>query len=138
MSNEQLLAAAGNLSEDIGRLDKKVGILVDRDRRRRVQFIILAISVVLDLLLSAGFFYALDRTSQAQNNLKRNSATLYQNCLDDNAKAKEEIGLWTGITHLSASDPNKKPTDPKVLAEFNQLLAHTFVIKDCSKVGTAR
>lgn len=92
----------------------------------------LAISVVLDLLLSVGFFVALHRTNEAQAALSKVNAAAKTQCLTNNDQATKQHQLWNGLLSLPSSG---SPPDPTILAAFNKLLDETFAQADCSKAG---
>ena len=83
--NLRLLDVAKDLDVTAENLSDDVKAIKQDERKRKFQFSILALSVVLDLLLSGGFFYALHTTSDAQNKI---SGQLYANCQSTNEEHK--------------------------------------------------
>lgn len=128
--NARLLDVAKDLDVTAENLSDDVKTIKQDEKKRRIQFAILAFSVVLDLLLSGGFFYALNATSDSQDKI---SNTLYSNCQDTNAEHTRQLQLWDGIINLPKT-PGTPETPKETLDAFNKLLAQTFPIKDCSTI----
>lgn len=130
MNDERLLEVAKDLNVSVKSLTDEVKLVKKNELKRKIQYIILAFSVVLDLVLSGGFFYALHLSSDSQNKI---SGTLYANCQDTNAEHRRQLQLWNGIVNLPKV-PGTPETPQSTLDQFNKLLAETFTIKDCSKL----
>lgn len=131
---DRMSSSVDLMSGNIEQLSKAV-------RRSRIQLVVLAVSVMLDLMLSIGFFYALHGTNEAEHQTnelvaqiaKNNSAT-QQRCLAFNESNTRELELWTGLLALPKA-PGTPPTDPATLDAFNKLLGQTFYQIDCSAIG---
>jgi hypothetical protein len=132
-NNQEVIAAADRLAVEVGNLGDQVGVLIKTDKRRAVQFVALAVSVVLDLLLSAGFYYALRTTHDAQERIEKNSATLYTNCVTLNEQRQRERKLWEGLITLPKAK-GQPENDPKTIEAFMGLLDKAYPIEDCAKL----
>lgn len=128
--NARILDVAESLNTNAEKLNDSVKVVKQDEVKRKVQFIILAISVVLDLALSGGFFYGLHVNSDSQNKI---SNTLYTNCQSVNDEHRRQLQLWDGLINLPKT-PGTPETPKSTLDAFNKLLSETFTIKDCSNL----
>ena len=103
-----LEAAFQSVAAKMGDLSEAISGLVATIRRDRRITRVLIVSVVLDLLLSAGFFFLLHRTNHttsvahaaavaAQTQSEANQSVLMTTCQASNETRAEAVTLWTAL-----------------------------------------
>jgi hypothetical protein len=130
------VARAASLEQAMNALGAKIGALVQYGRRNRHLIILLAISIVFDLILSValgvvavGAHNASDRATVATSGVKAN-------CQTGNTVRAEEVQLWDyiiGVSNSQPPPPGRTPEQQKqIVDQFLDHLHTIFAPRDCN------
>jgi hypothetical protein len=119
------IRTAQDLTGALRGMADQLGALNDRLRRTRHVVWGLVISLVLDLLLTAGFAAV---AVQARNTQQSGLAL----CESSNHARAQQISLWGYV--LSLGGPPKTAAQRKVIAEFEAHLHKIYAPRDCSHI----
>lgn len=122
--------AALNKELEENPIDVQVEALARADKRQSRQVVVLAITVVFDVLLTIGFGYITVRTHQLANQSENNRVALTRNCETANDSRKNNRALWDYI--LAIPTPDAPTVDQqKNRTDFKAFVDKTFASRDC-------
>lgn len=122
--------AALNKELEENPIDVQVEALARADKRQARQVVILAVTVVFDVLLTIGFGYITLRTHELANQAENNRVALTRNCETANDSRKNNRALWDYI--LAIPTPNAPTVDQqKNRTDFKAFVDKTFAPRDC-------
>lgn len=107
-------------------LGDAVASLFKEARRAKRRQLILAISIALDLILTAGFFVVYKQANT-------NHQIIVNDCYSRNESRANNKQLWD---YLFALPPEKPPTatEQAQIDKFRDFVNETFAPKDCTKI----
>lgn len=114
-------------------LTKAVEILIKDAKKRRRQVTILTISVILDIILTAGISYLSIRTHDLASKAESNHEAVVRSCYNSNEARANNSTLWD---YLLAAQP-KKPLsqeEMKFRDDFVKLKEETFKPRPCNEI----
>lgn len=115
---------------EVNPIDEQIATLTAADSRRRGQVRLLAISLVLDLLLTIGFGFVTVRTNRLANQAENNRDSILRNCITANESRANNKKLWDYLFVQTASNP-RTPQQAEAIAEFRDFVNETFAPRDC-------
>lgn len=120
-------------------IDDSISVLVRDAKRRRRQIIALAISLVVDCLLTIGFGFLAIQARDTANEVQKNQASIISSCQVGNEFRKTEASLWEHIIAIQPVDqgqltPAQQAQRDKTIADFQQYLKTTFAPRDCNNI----
>jgi hypothetical protein len=126
----KLANAVDRLNEDMSEQVVALSNVIKRDRRR---LIVLAVSVVLDIVLSiAVAFFAFTATS-AKSTAEQNRHDARVTCQATNEARVQQIQLWDFVLNLSASGM-QTPAEKARAQQFRAYVARVFAPRDCGQL----
>lgn len=114
-------------------LPKAVETLIKDAKRGRRRFVLLAITVVFDVLLTFGFGYITIRTHNLASQAESNSAAIVRSCEVGNESRANNKKLWEYILGLPPTSAPSVERDQRI-AEFKAFVDKTFAQRDCSNL----
>lgn len=113
-------------------IDEQIASLTRADLSRKRQVRWLAISLILDVLLTIGFGYTTIRANNAASKAESSTHAIIRNCETSNEARANNKKLWDYIINLPPTQP---PTSEqqKRIADFKKFIDMTFAPRDCSK-----
>jgi len=113
-------------------IDEQILALARSDKSRKRQIRWLAVSLMLDVLLTIGFGFNAIRANNAANKAETIESAIVARCEATNeARAKNEK-LWDYLVEQSEKQP-RTPEQQKFRDEFITLKNETFAPSDCNK-----
>lgn len=114
-------------------LPKAVTILIKDAKKRKRNEKILAVSVILDILLTIGFGFITIRTHRLAVQAETNRNSIVRTCQSSNeARANNKL-LWDHIIDIT-NKPPASPEETKGRIDFKAFIDKTFEQRDCSKL----
>lgn len=110
--------------------EEAIQVLVKDAHRRKRQVRILAVSVVLNILLTAGFGFLTYKTNQIASLAQSNQDAVVANCEVANESRKNQRELWAYVISLTPSQPRTEEETTRVDA-FQEFVNKTFAERDC-------
>lgn len=134
------IRAAERLEQSVDGLREEIGTLRDLGQRNRRLIWGLAVSLILDVLLSVAVAVvavkstdAADRATEATSLANRNRQTQVATCLASNDTRAANIQLWNYVLDLAAKgNPNPTPQQTERIKQFKTYLAEVFAPRDCN------
>lgn len=128
----------GALRDELAGLRTDIAAYAAKSRRDRRIVRTLAVSVVFDIVLSAGLYVGLRKADNAAREAGRASSTNVVNCVSGNESRRIQAELWNTV--LQFPPPAGETAEAKTqreaqTARFKDYIAKAFEQKDCSKVG---
>lgn len=142
----EVAAVAGNLdllTRGLGKFVTQEEINDEQERTNKRQTRVLkalAVSVLLDVLLSLGLGALAWRAQENANANRRNQKQLVNACQAGNEARRTEQQLWTYVLDLSSRNPqpSRTPAEQQAqqqqIAQFRQYLATVFAQRNCNTV----
>lgn len=119
-------------------IDKSVEILVNDAKKRNRQILILAISLILDVVLTVGFAILSIQAQKTAAATRSNREAVVTSCKTGNEFRKTEGQLWEHILSIQPVFNNLTPEQQtqrdQTVANFKKYLATTFAPRDCNKI----
>ena len=110
-------------------IDKSIATLTKAAKRQKIQILVLALSVALDLLLTVGLIGAYQK-------VETNTQAIKARCEQTNASRANNKELWTYLLSVPP-DPSRPPRtagEQAALDAFAKKVDSTFAPTDCTKV----
>ncbi len=116
---------------ELNPIDEQIQALARSDHSRKRQIRWLAISIMLDVLLTIGFGYTTLRANNAANKAETNTSAIVRSCETSNEARANNKQLWYYIlnlprTNTPTADQQKQTTD------FKTFVDKTFAPRDCN------
>ncbi len=112
-------------------IDIQIAALVRADNRRKGQIIVLAISIVLDILLTIGFGYLAIQSSTTASRAESNETALNARCVSTNEARAKNAKLWDYLVDQSQNQP-RTLEQQKFRDDFITLKNETFAPTVCN------
>lgn len=137
--NEQqhaAIAAAIRLQGSVIDLKEEIAALRDYGQRSRKIIWSLAVSLVLDVLLSIVVVVVAIQAKDANTLAQANQQTQIATCESTNQSRQVAVNLWRYVLDASAKDPkNQTPERVKQIEDFRAYMESAYQPRDCSKIG---
>lgn len=111
-------------------IDDIVHALVRADDNRKNQVRWLAVSLLLDVLLTIAFGWVTIQTHNLAVEAESNKTALIRNCETANEARKNQRALWGFILSVPPQEP-RTPEQQKRVDSFSQFVDTTFAPRDC-------
>jgi hypothetical protein len=111
--------------------------LTRHSRRNRVMIWVTIVSLVLDILLTAGFAVVAVQAHDASTAATANAQYQQALCQAGNVARAQQIQLWTHLLSLqpAAGTPKRTPAQQKQLGEFRAYIHSVFLSRNCKQLG---
>ncbi len=110
--------------------EEAIQVLVKDAHRRKRQVRILAVSVVLNILLTAGFGFLTYKTNQIASLAQSNQDAVVANCEVANESRKNQRDLWAYVISLTPEQPRSQEQQDRT-DKFSDFVDKTFAQRDC-------
>lgn len=124
--------AARTLVESMNSLGGEIGALRHYGRRNRQMIVLLAISLLLDALLSVAVFFVAVQASQASSEAARNRQNAITTCEASNQARVASVQLWNYVLDTTVQSPSPDPDRPAKIEKFRQFMKTTYAPRDCT------
>lgn len=114
-------------------LSEAVHTLVKDARRRKVQIIVLIISVSFDLLLTIGIGLGWQANHRLASQAESNRNAIIRSCETSNEARRNNKQLWSYLLSQPPAEPIAPDRQAKI-EQFKVFLDKTFAERDCSIV----
>lgn len=111
-------------------IDDSISTLVKGAKRQRRAIRLLALSILLDFILTIGLTIFSIKTNEALQLAQNNRQAIVQNCETANDSRKNQRELWRYVTSLTPSQPRNAEQQARV-EDFNKFVEKTFAQRDC-------
>lgn len=129
---EVTLAAALRLEQSMTGLTAELKELRTYGHRNRSLIWALALSLLLDVLLSVGLGVVAIQARDATSLAKRNVEAARVTCESGNEARRVSRQLWTYVLDLAATNPDQTPAQRRQLAQIRSVLVTVYVDRDCT------
>ncbi len=116
-------------------IDEQIATIAKDVHRGKRNQVILALSILLDLLLTVGFGYLAIQSSATASRAESNETALIARCEETNKARVKNAALWNYLIDQSEPAP-RTPEQQKFRDDFITLKNETFAPTDCSKLKT--
>ena len=135
--------AVASLGQVVGDLRHEIGMLDTYGHQNRKLIRMMAVSVVLDILLSIGLAYGLNEGRRTADQAKTVAITLaqtqYNGCMFGNQSRADEKGVWDRLFVLVTATPDPKQTPEQraaglaAVAQLQELVNKALGPRVCTK-----
>lgn len=113
-------------------VDKGIEALAKGVSRQRRAIRLLAVSIVLEFVLTIGVAVIAFKTNEALNLSQSNKDAVIANCETANDSRKNQLALWNYVFAIPPSQP-PTPDQQTRAKEFKSFVDITFQPRDCQK-----
>jgi hypothetical protein len=138
-SDDQAIRAAIRLEGAVQGLRQEIGALRTYGARNRHLILGLAISLLLDVILSIVVAFVAVSASDASSLANQNKQTQLATCRAGNETRAANVQLWTYVLDLAAASNPAPPTPQRTesLKQFTAYLHTVYAPRDCDAGGSA-
>lgn len=143
--DQDVVTAARRLETSVDNLRSEITTLRTYSQRSRRLIVGLAISIVLDVLLSAAVgFLAIqavstsNKANEANSLASRNAQNQFITCQAGNESRAAQVQLWTYVLDLAARNPNQTPAQAEQVKQLRAYLATSLAPRDCTSPAVPR
>ncbi|MBB1153532.1 hypothetical protein [Amycolatopsis dendrobii] len=130
------IAAAERLQESVVDLKEEIRGLRSYGERNRHLIVGLAVSLVLDVLLTIGVIIAAVTANHAGDLAAANRQNQLDTCTSTNQTRQASRNLWNYVLDQAAKDAEgQTPERRRQIAEFRTYMQSAYADRDCSKIG---
>jgi hypothetical protein len=137
--DQDVVVAAHRLEISVNKLRDEINNLRVYGQRSRRLIIGLAVSIVLDVLLSAAVgllaiqaVSTSNRANEANSLASRNAQNQLITCQAGNESRAAQVQLWNYVLDLAARNPNQSPDQVERLKQFRAYLTTALGPRDCT------
>ncbi|MEU5259032.1 hypothetical protein [Amycolatopsis sp. NPDC021455] len=130
------LAAALRLNESMEHLGDEMRALRTYGKRNRHYIWALAVSLLLDFILTVVVIIVAGQANNANSLANANRNYQIDSCNSGNATRQTSRDLWNYVLSLAEKQPqNETPDRKKQIADFRAYMEKAYAPRDCSQIG---
>jgi len=130
------LAAALRLNESMENLGGEMRALRTYGKQNRHYIWALAVSLLLDVVLTVVVVIVAGQARDANNLATANRNSQIETCNSSNVARQTSRELWNYILDVAAKQPeNETPDRKRQLADFRAYMEKTYAPRDCAQIG---
>lgn len=111
-------------------IDKSVATLIKGAHRQRRAIRLLAVSIVLDFILTIGLTVVSVKTNEVARLAQSNKEAVIANCETANESRANQLKLWQYVFDIPPTVP-RTPEQDKRVGEFKVFIDKTFAQRNC-------
>ncbi|WP_410662003.1 hypothetical protein [Amycolatopsis sp. lyj-84] len=132
----ETLRAAASLEDGMSALRTDIAALNQRSKRDRAWIVGLAVSLLLDVVLSVVVAVVAVEAAQATSLAEQNRRAQVSSCEAGNAARAVSVSLWAYVLDQVTKDPeNQTPERAQQIEQFRRYISTAYAPRDCANPG---